>query len=355
MRIDEISKSPAEKKLEQYTENGSTMLSPEEFRQLVRSYPYDGGSLYRGLHFSTKEGFDAFKEKIQSGTMTTTRQSSWTQDAATAKDFAGSKKSFDPTPQIMRDEENRVKSGDYMTGYGGVVISVTVPAKVGIDIDKTDFAKETEVLLPPGEYQVKIVHTQFAFSHEYKDREHELVARLSSSDDVERAQALEFLEKNISKLKRQSDVDKVVLATLNLDEISYDFYVKKSEWKAGNAIYFSLHGIGNPNKFLLSSDKIKQAVVKRLKMVLKQIDSDIKNADLTGVNHIGDPRTTYISYKILKMFCPLETSKVFQPLKVHFSTIYHEANKGGSLKTRSELEQRTEILSSAVEALSALS
>lgn len=70
MRIFEIADdhralTKAESRLSKYTYDGQTSLSTADFEELVDMYPFDGGTLYRGVHFDTKEEYLDFKKLLK--------------------------------------------------------------------------------------------------------------------------------------------------------------------------------------------------------------------------------------------------------------------------------------------------
>lgn len=344
MRIFEIADdhralTKAESRLKRYTYDGETSLSNTDFEELVDMYPFDGGTLYRGVHFDTKEEYLDFKKIIESGTLKTNWQSSWTISDTTAKDFATSKKTYDPTPQIMKAEADRREAGDYMTGYGGMVISTTVPENVGIDIDKTDFVKESEVLLPKGEYQVKIHFEQFAFSHQYKDKEHELVKQLSSTDRIHRERVATFLLRNISKLTNQNDIDAVINANFDLGEINSGVSIRRDNFNTGgNEIKVWVSELPSVALIKKTSPKMQLAIAKKLKPVLSKIHSEIAKLDLSDVMSIGDVYNTKSAVTVLKAVAPIETARALKPLVQHFANLYKELNTSGKT-TQAELRK----------------
>jgi hypothetical protein len=175
----------ADQHLYTYTADGFTAIDSADFKTLAKRYPFDGGVVYRGLHFDTQEQHDDFMKKIKDGELHVSSNTSWTVSQRTAKDFARTKKSYWPTPELMKAESERNKAGDFMTGYGGVVMKMELPAGIAVDVNKSDFAKESEVLVPPGTYKIEVHELIVPYRRQFdtKEKAKEAIKHLKSHPD----------------------------------------------------------------------------------------------------------------------------------------------------------------------------
>lgn len=173
----------ADKALYKYTADSYTSIV-SHFEKLVEKYPFAGGKIYRGLHFDTQEEFETFMDSISSGSITIKSISSWTRNLKTAKGFSLTKKTYFPTLDIMWAEQSRRESGEHMTGYSGIVLKTTIPKNKAIDVNKTAYAKEDEIILPAGEYEVSIELKSEPFKLKYKDDVNQALSDIKSGKDT---------------------------------------------------------------------------------------------------------------------------------------------------------------------------
>ena len=198
--------------LDKYTEYGYNKYPSENIvNYLLKKYPNkETIPIYRGLHFDTKEEYDEFignfKNKVKTGSI-----SSWSPSYTTAEDFAMTKKTYHPTAMIMSQEMERENSKDYMTGYRGVVLKTTIEPNTGIDVNKTKYAKENEIILPPGTYDVEIHNVKKKFKHQIEDKDETIESIINKmidpkfKDDTHYKQFFEFVKHNYPDEIRQSD------------------------------------------------------------------------------------------------------------------------------------------------------
>ena len=154
----------ADQSLYKYTADGVTGLV--NFDKLVDRYPFDGGTLYRGLNFTSEAKYQKFIDTFDG----TTSGGSWTPDYDTAEDFGKSPKTYFPTREVLALEREKNENQDYMSGHRGVVLKIENYSGPAIDVSKTSFAKENEVILPSGTYKCKIVKELVPFKHQFADK-----------------------------------------------------------------------------------------------------------------------------------------------------------------------------------------
>lgn len=138
-------------------------------------YPCDEDIVvYRGLNFSTKKSFENFEKRLVSGDYKPLTPESFSRSRLTAEGFAYQRKSFfawaDPDNSIERDYKR--EAFEKISGYAGVIIKTVIPKGKGLDLNKTRFAVEDEII-----YAVK-PDDDFKYSYEIIDSyENELIKK----------------------------------------------------------------------------------------------------------------------------------------------------------------------------------
>lgn len=155
----------AEKWLSDYTLQGMDKWpSADVVETLQDRYGYKGGKLYRGLNFRDKEQWEQFLADTENGTkLTTGGISSWSPSEREARSFAITRPTYFLNRELMQDEDTKNKNKDYMIGHAGVIMTLTVGPDIGIDVSKSNHGKETEVIMPGGEYTIEIHKTMKPF------------------------------------------------------------------------------------------------------------------------------------------------------------------------------------------------
>lgn len=153
--------------LKKYTLEGMDAFPDSDvIERLVAAHPHAGGTLYRGLNFSSKNQFDNFVAstedftKLESGGV-----SSWTRLDGTAQNFSITRPTYFLNSELMEAESKKNREHDYMIGYAGVVLAIDVGAGIGIDVNTTIYSKEDEVILPPGSYKIRLHKVLHPFMH----------------------------------------------------------------------------------------------------------------------------------------------------------------------------------------------
>lgn len=131
----------------------------EVIEQAVKRYGNESpGVVYRGLNFSDKEDFDKFVADVRDGVVEFDSISSWAPDRRTAEQFARTKPSHMEfmSPEAWGEISKQSKAKERITGYRGVILSTTIKAGVGLDMQRTEYGAEREIILPGGKYRVEI-------------------------------------------------------------------------------------------------------------------------------------------------------------------------------------------------------
>lgn len=121
---------------------------------LVKEFPNEEATLYRGLNFSNSKEYKAFVEKLP--IYSTENITSWSDDYYEALVFAKvSPQAIEQmTPEKWEQLSKQKEKGEKVNGYGGIVLSHHAPYGVGIDLGKSGVSLESEVLLPSALYNV---------------------------------------------------------------------------------------------------------------------------------------------------------------------------------------------------------
>lgn len=300
----------ADKALYLYTADGFTSLS-SVIDTLVKRYPYKGGTIYRGLHFEDKKQHDEFLTKIGKGFLEIPGESSWTPHDKTAVDFAHSKKSYFPTPELMRASRKMQETGDHMTGYGGVVLKTTVKNGIGCDVSLSEFGKESEVILPSGTYEVEVHKLIEPYHRKYDTPEKvndiliqlsKAKARTSSLDKLK-----EYVMKSWLKKLEPSQVDTVIkyscMEALKMPNAELGEKAVRGELRSrlgsdGKTLELSVYVPIGKNLYDLATPALQSVLDKKIKaieaalkkaivLLLRDIDIDqIENFDISGIEYL---------------------------------------------------------------------
>lgn len=102
----------------------------------------------RGMNFRTESEFNAFKKKLENGEYYPKTPESFTRDEASARAFAGSKKTFFAfaDPDLFVENAYKKATEEKISGFGGVIIKTVIPAGEGLDVSMTGYGVEDEIL-----------------------------------------------------------------------------------------------------------------------------------------------------------------------------------------------------------------
>jgi hypothetical protein len=157
--------SKAEKWLSKYTlESIDKWPSSDVLEELLDDYPFEGGTIYRGMNFHDEEQYKKFLEETDSGkNLETGSISSWTRTPGQARQFALTRPTYFLNRELMQAEDQKSKNRDFMIGHAGVILQMKIGANEGIDVNKSEHGKEDEVILLPGVHRISIYKTFMPF------------------------------------------------------------------------------------------------------------------------------------------------------------------------------------------------
>lgn len=139
--------------LSNYTRNERNIFSQEKFNQIRERYPLkEDVEVYRGINFKTRLQYHRFMKKlVKNGGYMQSSAAGFTRCYDTAEDFAETTKTYYPTMEVVMAEEKRNKEKELMTGYCGVILKVIAKSNEVIDVNRSKFGIEDEVLFKPNE------------------------------------------------------------------------------------------------------------------------------------------------------------------------------------------------------------
>lgn len=144
-------------------------LSSINYKKYQEIYPCEKDTVaYRGLNFRTPQQLDTFLNSIKDEKLSFEYPQSFSPCKSTAEDFSSSKKSyyFYMDKSLAFESEYYSTFGDKISGYAGVVIETIIPKGQGIDLSKTDFQIEPEIIFSSNvQLPVKI---HIIYNYEYK-------------------------------------------------------------------------------------------------------------------------------------------------------------------------------------------
>lgn len=127
------------------------------FDELMHHYSNQKpATLYRGLNFETKEQYDTFISSIKNGKIHFKNISSWSTNKSEASSFAITRPSY---MEFMDSDNMKAiskarKNHEHVVGYRGIILETKIQSNVGIDVRRSKFSKESEIILPAGNYDV---------------------------------------------------------------------------------------------------------------------------------------------------------------------------------------------------------
>lgn len=242
------------------------------------------GVVYRGLNFSEKEDFDKFVADVQDGIVEFDSISSWAPTRGTAEQFARTKPSHMEfmSPAAWGEISKQSKAKERITGYRGVILSTTIEAGVGLDMQRTEYGSEREIILPGGKYRVEIEEIKTfkdILSDSSVDAE---VAKLVAGGSLDEKETGAFLEYMFAhKPTEFSDKSKAgVFRLVNPEPFVYSIKVERASkfWRNTDTLMISmirLDTLESLKPFLLQRDYNKLIVASR--PVFKKMLGEIKS------------------------------------------------------------------------------
>ena len=360
----------ADKALYKYTADSFTPLG-NHIDELQKRYPYEGGTLYRGLHFTNEETYLKFEANFKESGGNYESTTSWTPSISTAKDFAKTHKSYFPTPELMKASRETYETGDYMSGFQGVILEVTVPANVGCDVSKSDFAKESEVILPPGNYDVKIKEYVMPLrrSHNTPEKIQKILDDLTKAKDrtSELDKLAEYISKSwVSKLSPEQ-VDQYVkyryrfiweMTDAEIVEKSVEYSLANNFFANDGSQMLKLDVLPVLGKEMVEkcSSKTQAKIAKLNKAIIKKAAENIKTlVSLENFDKVD--KFEIYGLDAFRELLPTETEKAVAPLKKALGERYRALNSrevSKTLKDRDSIDRHGKKVMAVIDAITKL-
>lgn len=298
--------------LRKYTKSDNSFLYADDiadnFKHLVRKYPYKGGRIYRGLNFSSPQEYIRFRRSIRDGYIKSSDISSWSPSQSTAASFAKSPQVFVPTAAVLAGYDSRER----VNGFIGAILVIDAPAGVGIDVNASGAAVESEVIMPAGSYKLLDIIPEKKWKH--------IVSKLDANQEIRDAIAgkkgkIDFdMFRSLWRYKHElvTDETKELMVNSGVAKFLADLEINLevgSEWlregrfargvkeyKAmfpDGTIEFSLVGKGWGMLGLLSDDEAVRHMSKETKALIKRRFVDVINRKTKMIAN----KKVYIKYQ----------------------------------------------------------
>jgi hypothetical protein len=344
----------ADQCLYKFTADGFTHISANDAINLRHRYPYDGGIIYRGLHFDDQAEHDKFIELVKLGKLHTSNVTSWSPDRNTAVDFAKTKKSYFISRELMQAEKERNERGEHMTGYGGVVLKLILPANIAIDVNKSKFAKESEVLVPAGEYDVTVDELTVPFRRKFETYEQiqHVIDNLSSDPLADRH--ISFIMGTWFDRLKTPEIDKLTMFQLRklTNDTSHVFCDIHREFD-GYIARVDVYPLITTQVYAKLSDKMKNFIDKYHRKMVNELKETLDVlCDNEHINDISGARINGL-HELQKF---VDLTKVTRRLKQILVARYHKLNTREHNKTLTtdNIHKHTQIIKGLLQAIAAL-
>jgi hypothetical protein len=224
---------PSLKWLAQYTyENLNKWPHSDIIQDLLHRFPSNAGTIYRGINFNTPEQYAEFMQPFagsQTAELTFTGVTSWSTHKQTAHQFAITQPTYFLNREVMMAHDQMQKQRERLSGYRGIILSIRIAQGTGIDVDASGVGHESEVILPPGTYQVH-VHEHILT---YADQLHQAIT--TPDQVIQRV-------KSVSELHRRHDTHSFVDHVLHhhmhdLSDASRNHMFKLLKPRAGEPVF----------------------------------------------------------------------------------------------------------------------
>lgn len=255
-------------------------------------------TVYRGLNFETKEQYDKFVSSIKNGKIHFKNISSWSTNKDEASSFAITRPSY----MEFMDSENMKsismarKNHEHVVGYRGIILETKIEPNTGIDVRRSKFSKESEIILPSGDYKVSF-ENKLKNSDRISKYQNLLDAVTDAIKEEDNDNSTSFLEHIIMHHHEKfTDIEKDILGKHFLKtKVDYMVDLRKS---------FSFVNKNDTIEYYLTSDNIVKeyahvflekdidAFYKQYKPVLRKLYNDLEKMTIAHPNANIENRTT---------------------------------------------------------------
>jgi len=327
---------------------------PTSYRDsLVSRYPLRGSKeVFRGLRFDTEEKLQEFLSKIQNGIISSDSLTSWSPHIETAFQFATTVPAFNITRQLAKLISDN--PGEILLGEGGVILRTVL--KEGIDVTKTRYAAENEILALPGKMRVEVVKVIRRFRDMLHGKDvNEVIRGLIEDNEwedlIRRGQNIEGYETgglfqyiaNMHESELNSDTRYLMgQVWSNRDKIGKPYVVKSvTQWDGGVEVQVHLStmlGLVAAGFFGTPSDVRSDP---RIRKFTKPIGDLVDDTIETIKAHPNSHLTFYGQgslHGLTKYASPAIQKRYKEGLQDTFGARYQTLNQPG-VKTRKEIDE----------------
>jgi hypothetical protein len=141
----------ADKALHNYVKEEMNIYSKNTFEELKGYYGNtEDLTIYRGVNFKTRLEYHRFMKKINEDEgYISNSAAGFSRLKDTAMDFAETTKTYYPSLETMQAEDKRRREGEQVSGYCGILLKTTIKKYEGIDVNRSPYGIEDEILLEP--------------------------------------------------------------------------------------------------------------------------------------------------------------------------------------------------------------
>lgn len=273
--------------------------------ELKTKYPIvENTTVYRGLNFKTKERYDEFINNLKDNDnfYDVLSISSWSPNKSTAEDFAYSEQTYGvPSLDLLNAYSKAKKENEKMVGYRGVILTTVVDPGYGIDVRKSGFGSESEIILLKGSYKVKIEIIK-SYKDKISDNEtnpNEVIMATTKEESKDDTSFFKWILTNInpSELTDESKHKIFELVSYNINYGS-EAFKSRFDTRTNIRIYYNtkLYDL-NEKGFLLPLDasNLKKQGIEALKHFME-----------VAIKHPNHKIDTFSDIQYLVRFCDFE-------------------------------------------------
>jgi hypothetical protein len=258
---------------------------------LIKRYPNDKTTIYRGINFIDKDSYDKFINKFTKP-LKINNISSWSEDLSTAKQFAITQPSYSLNPIIMQTYQKAQDEKEELTGYRGVIFKLELKPSTAIDATKSPYSIESEVILPPGEYEISIFKILKPFKEiisnqeiDINDQVQKITSEILNNDNSTKKLFDYILHHHINDLNDKSKnhlfklyQPKIIDVIHKLDKNEYDktFPNQLSLYMPYTYINMAYKGYFNKNNTEIAKKQIRQLLKNAILIIKKHWYEDVK-------------------------------------------------------------------------------
>lgn len=215
-------------------------ITPAVYKELMKDYANEKEiTLYRGMNFASEKDYNKFVEDIKDNKVTFKSISSWTRHKTTAVQFAKTRPSY---MEYMDDGDMELikkatKENESVVGFRGIILKTTIKPNAALDVNRTEIAKEDEIILSHDSTVTVDVINVLKNSDRIKEEGIDKILKqyVSGEEHVDQSMILNIIKNHADKLtdEHKHIIGKFFL-TIEEEENIFTVQVKKAFSKTEN-------------------------------------------------------------------------------------------------------------------------